>query len=161
MDSPVMLSKIAGWKLSLSICSSIAVGCAGLQEISDSLSWCIINGYISRLRRPVAELLDKSFKGALTLPSIIILEKLRAVEASSAVSLFGGWELASDFCRVLPSLRRFEISPFSQRLSTAYMSSIALFFFVVVSYFYHTGVLFFQCLYFERLYIYRFFAHSN
>jgi len=46
MDSPVMLSKIAGWKLSLSICSSIAVGCAGLQEISDSLSWCIINGYI-------------------------------------------------------------------------------------------------------------------
>jgi len=45
---------------------------------------------ISRLRRPVAELLDKSFKGALTLPSIIILEKLRAVEASSAVSFFGG-----------------------------------------------------------------------
>jgi len=34
--------------------------------------------------------LDKSFKAALTLPSIIILEKLQAEEASSAVSLFGG-----------------------------------------------------------------------
>ena len=43
-----------------------------------------------RLKRPVSELSDKSFKATLTLPSIIILENLRAVEGWSAVSLVGG-----------------------------------------------------------------------